>query len=180
MGLHGRVLKLVCLFVILIELLLEWSLFLTCCHMKPSSLLKLLGCNFMFAVSFTMWSAQLAALSRLQELLNFMSCFAPTISSTTAHFSDWPRLSRLPQLVLGSCTYCVHSSSFDNAMYESCDTLRGTFSLLRRWHNTVFRVKEYTEQGFTAYWPFGKSYRRGLLSCHTQGNGRLSTAETVQ
>jgi hypothetical protein len=78
---------------------------------------------------------------------------------------------------LGSCTCCVHSSSFDIAMYESCDTPWGTFCLLRRWHNTVFRVEDYIEQGFTAYWPSGKAYRRGLRSCHRQGNGRLSTAE---
>lgn len=93
--------------------------------MKPSSLLKLLGCNFTFAVPFTMWSVQLAALSSLQEMLNFMSCFAPTISSTTAHFSDWPRLSCLPQLVLDSCTNSVHNSSFDSAVYYSCVRLYG-------------------------------------------------------
>lgn len=52
-----------------------------------------------------------------------MSCFAPTVSSNTAHFFDWPRLSCLPQLVLGSCINSVHSSSFDNAVYDSCGRL---------------------------------------------------------
>jgi len=52
-----------------------------------------------------------------------MSCFAPTVSSNTAHFFDWPRLSCLPQLVLGSCINSVHSSSFDSAVYDSCGRL---------------------------------------------------------
>lgn len=88
--------------------------------------------------SFTMWSVQLIALPRLQELLNFMSSFAPTISSTTANFSDWPRLSCLPQLILGSCTNSVHSFSFDNAVYDSCGRLYGLHFVFSEDNTTQF------------------------------------------
>ena len=131
----------VCLFFILTELLLEWSLLPHAVTWSPHSYLKLLGCNFLFTASFTMWSIQLAALSRLQALLNFMSCFAPTISSTTAHFSDWPRLSCLHSLFWAAAWIVSTALLLTVTVWQVWKTLRATFCLLIRWHNTIFRVK---------------------------------------